>query len=138
MKVLIDEQLDLRMKKELFKFNVSTVHDLGWLGLKNGALRDKLNEENFDYFITADKNLPFQQNLNKANFCILLLNIHDLVWEDEKMFIPKLSEILDNPPNPLPKVICLSIVGLSSTKKLRLLEKLLGDDIIFISDTPSV
>ena len=68
MKLLLDEQLDVSIKPQLFGIEVFTVRDMGWLGLKNGELREKLNENDFQFFLTADKNLPFQQNFEKINF----------------------------------------------------------------------
>ena len=74
MKLLLDEQLDINIKSQLKGIDVFSVRDMGWLGLKNGELRDKLNENNFQLFLTADKNLPFQQNFDKINFTILLFD----------------------------------------------------------------
>ena len=68
MKLLLDEQLDVSIKPQLLGIEVFTVRDMGWLGLKNGELREKLNENDFQFFLTADKNLPFQQNFEKINF----------------------------------------------------------------------
>jgi hypothetical protein len=45
---------------------------MGWAGVKNGELL-KLVEENFDVFITSDKNLRYQQNLVDRNLAIILL-----------------------------------------------------------------
>lgn len=36
---------------------------MGWSGIKNGQLM-QLAEASFDVFITVDRNLAFQQNLN--------------------------------------------------------------------------
>jgi len=60
MSILLDEQLDVRMNAALSDFPVVTVQDKGWLGVKNGVLRERLNQEHFRFFVTADKNLPFQ------------------------------------------------------------------------------
>ena len=44
------------------KFEIATVQELGWTGIKNGELL-RLAENDFDVFITSDKNLRYQQNL---------------------------------------------------------------------------
>lgn len=66
MKLLLDEQIDVRLKSALAELDVYTLMDMGWQGLKNGVLSEKINEGAFAFFITADKNLPFQQNLRQA------------------------------------------------------------------------
>ena len=45
---------------------------MGWTGIKNGALL-KLAEEQFEVFITTDKNLRHQQNLAKRKLAFILL-----------------------------------------------------------------
>ena len=51
---------------------IVTVQDRGWAGIKNGKLL-KLVAEEFDIFITSDKNLRYQQNLNVLNLVVILL-----------------------------------------------------------------
>ncbi len=45
----------------------------GWDRLANGALLDAAEAEGFDLFITADKNLRYQQNLSRRKIAIVLL-----------------------------------------------------------------
>lgn len=133
MKVLLDEQIDFRLKKLLAEFRLQTLHDTGWIGLKNGELREKPNEHGFDFFITADKNLPFQQNFSKIRFTLLLLDLPTLIWQHQELFAPSIAALLKHPPTPLPKIIHISIPGLSKGKKINSLKKLLpGQDILFI------
>lgn len=64
MRILVDENLPVRFFKELLcEFEVQTVNDLDWSGIKNGELMKRI-EGNFDLIITADKNVPYQQNLD--------------------------------------------------------------------------
>ena len=90
MRILFDEQIDVRMAAALTGFPVFTVQDMGWLGVKNGTLRERLNQENFRFFVTADKNLPFQKNLAQTLFTIVLLDTPTLLWPQQELFIPKL------------------------------------------------
>jgi len=126
MSILLDEQIDVRMKAALSDFPVVTVLDKGWLGVKNGVLRERLNQEQFRFFITADKNLPFQQNLTAIKFSIVLLDTPTLLWPKQQLFIPKLTSLLTNPPSPPVKLIHISIDGLSRGKKVLLLKGLVG------------
>ncbi len=72
MKILLDECLDRRIARELIDHEVITVPKQGWAGIKNGKLL-KLGEQEFDVFITVDRNLTFQQNLQKFDLSVIVL-----------------------------------------------------------------
>lgn len=61
-RVLLDECLPKRLKREFIDCAVSTVPEMGWAGKKNGELM-KVAHAQFDVFVTADQNLQYQQNL---------------------------------------------------------------------------
>ncbi|AQG80588.1 hypothetical protein [Spirosoma montaniterrae] len=133
MNVLLDEQIDVRMKLALQEFSACTVQDKGWLGVKNGVLRERLNQEGFRFFITADKNIPFQQNLTLTNFTIILLDTPTLLWPHQQQFIPKLTTLLTLPPETLVKIVHISVEGLSRGKKIASLKILLEpEQILFL------
>jgi hypothetical protein len=133
MKILLDEQLHVNLKPSLSTFNVFEPKDFNWDGLKNGELREKMNENGFTFFVTSDKNLPFQQNLNKTNFTIILLDTPTLKWVHISLFVGKIREILSNPPLILPKLIHISIVEFHNEKRIANLQNLLPpDQILFI------
>ena len=78
MKVLLDEQLPVKLKYRLQpEIEVSTVRDESWLGIQNGALILLALNAGFTVFITNDKNLGFQQKLTR--FKILFININNQV-----------------------------------------------------------
>jgi hypothetical protein len=54
MRILIDEYLDWRLKREFPGHTAMTVTDMGWGGIKNGALLS-LAQSQFDVFISGDK-----------------------------------------------------------------------------------
>ena len=62
MRVLLDECLPRKLKREVQADTVSTVPEMGWASTKNGALLH-LAEQDFNIFLTNDKNLESQQNL---------------------------------------------------------------------------
>ncbi|HEV8366652.1 MAG TPA: DUF5615 family PIN-like protein [Pyrinomonadaceae bacterium] len=72
MRVLLDECVPRKLKRELANHEVETVTDYGWSGIKNGDLL-KLAEAEFDVFLTVDQNLSFQQNLNNFDIGIILM-----------------------------------------------------------------
>jgi hypothetical protein len=55
-RVLLDENLPRGLKRELSGFEVRTVAETGWAGIKNGKLL-RLAEAEFDVLVTADQNL---------------------------------------------------------------------------------
>ena len=72
MKILLDECIDQRFRKELIGHEVVTVPEAGWAGKKNGELL-ALAARDHQVFITVDRNLYFQQNLPKFNIAVLIL-----------------------------------------------------------------
>jgi hypothetical protein len=134
MKILLDEQIQKRMKNALQgDFQVFTLNDVGWLGYKNGILRELLNENKFTFLLTSDKNLPFQQNLNKANFSIILLDSYATAWRFHSLLVPKIQTLLDNCPPVLPKLIHIRNDDWYNTNLIERLQKLLPpDQILFL------
>ena len=138
MKLLLDEQLDINIKSQLKGIDVFSVRDMGWLGLKNGELRDKLNENNFQLFLTADKNLPFQQNFDKINFTIFLFDTPAMRWRYQQLFIAPIQTFLDNMPHPLPKLVHFSIKEVSKGQKKEALKTRLPNNQILFLEFPFI
>ncbi len=93
MKILLDECIDRRLARDLSDFEIKTVPQAGWAGLKNGNLM-KLAEAEFDVFITVDRNLSFQQNLPKFNIAVLVIRSKSNRLEDLQPFAPQIIKIL--------------------------------------------
>jgi predicted nuclease of predicted toxin-antitoxin system len=70
MKILIDESLPRYLKRILIDYDAKTVQEMGWAGVENGALL-KLAESEFEVFLTADKNIRYQQNLKGRKLAII-------------------------------------------------------------------
>ncbi len=73
MRVMLDECVPVRLKRWLPDHEVNTVTGLGWSGIKNGRLLRLLVEGGYDAFVTADKNLEYQQHLPGLPLAILVL-----------------------------------------------------------------
>jgi hypothetical protein len=63
-RVLLDEQLPRHLVHQLQGHEVTTVQQQGWAGMKNGELLRSAAAAGFEVFLTADRNLEFQQNLS--------------------------------------------------------------------------
>ncbi len=74
MKILLDENLPKQLKADFGPdYDVKTVRDMGWLGKKNGELLGLIAFNGFDFFVTIDKNLRYQQNIDRIELKIFLL-----------------------------------------------------------------
>jgi hypothetical protein len=61
-RVLLDECLPKRLKRELVGHDTRTIPEMGWASKRNGELL-ALAVGRFDVFLTADRNLSFQQDV---------------------------------------------------------------------------
>ena len=91
MKILLDECVTKRLKKNLEEFEVFTVIELGLSGIKNGKLMTYCVENKFDILLTIDKNLMHQQNLGKYPVTIVVLNCFTSKIEELITFLPSLK-----------------------------------------------
>src|SRR6185503_9412656 len=91
MNILLDECTPRAVKKRLPHLAIRTVQEMGWSGVKNGELL-KLAEQQFDVFITTDKNLRHQQNLARINLAFLLLPTNQVPVV--VALLPKIEEAL--------------------------------------------
>lgn len=77
MRILLDEGVPKIIQKRLSKLSISNVEDMGWRGIKNGALLDLMTGQ-FQILVTSDKNLPSQQNLKKRQISVVVLPTNDV------------------------------------------------------------
>lgn len=105
MKVLLDECLPRKLKHHLSGHDVFTVPEMGWAGIKNGALL-RLMEPIFDSFITIDGNMQYQQNLGSMRIGVIVLVAPDNTIETLQPLAPEiLQAIEDIQPGNVVKVI---------------------------------
>jgi hypothetical protein len=93
MKLLLDECVDRRLARELPGHFVRTVPQMGWATIKNGRLL-RLAENEFDVFLTVDRNLSFQQPLPRFSIAVVVLRAKSNRFEDLKPFAPKILDAL--------------------------------------------
>ena len=98
MRLLLDECLPKRLKRDLEPYEARTVPEMGWAGIKNGALL-RLAEEQFDVFLTVDQNLTFQQNLTGLALCVVTLSAKSNDIDDLRPLMP---QVLERLPAALP------------------------------------
>ncbi len=96
MKILLDECVTKRLKQHLEEFEVFTVRELNLGGIKNGKLLTFCCENGFDILLTIDKNLMFQQNLEKYPITIAVLNSRTSKIEELIEFLPSFKQKAHN------------------------------------------
>ncbi len=100
-KVLIDENLPVKIKYRLQDIcEIYTVNDKNWNSLENGDLIRAMQKDNFDFLITSDKHLRYQQKIAKYSIGFLILNITDNNYETILPLVEKIKKILQSKDKP--------------------------------------
>jgi hypothetical protein len=73
MRILLDECVPRRFRRELTGHDVRTVPEMGWSGKKNGELLQPMIGQGFDVLLTVDQGVQHQQNLKAAGVAVLVL-----------------------------------------------------------------
>ena len=73
MLVLFDHSTPAPLRYALKVHTVVEAVERGWEMLANGALLQEAEAAGFEVFITADKNIRYQQNLTRRRIAILFL-----------------------------------------------------------------
>ncbi len=73
MKILLDHNLDRRLKNYLTEYETATTQEQNWADVLNGELLTLAEENGFDVLLTADSNIKHQQNLSNRKISILVL-----------------------------------------------------------------
>jgi predicted nuclease of predicted toxin-antitoxin system len=98
MRLLLDESLPRRLRDHLPGHGVKTVVDMGWSGYKNGRLLAAAAAE-FDALITADKNMPHQQNPATLPLAVIILDAPSNELSRLLPLVPRLQAALRNLPS---------------------------------------
>ncbi len=94
MRILLDECIPRKAKHCLTGHDVITVPEQGWAGLTNGKLLAAI-QEHFDFFITVDRNLQFQQRIANLRFGVIVLAAKSNRFEDLRPLLERVPELLE-------------------------------------------
>ena len=97
MRILLDENLDWRLRRDLPGHIVESVRLIGWAGLKNGELLAR-SEGRFDIFVTMDTGLAHQRNLTKQTIAVFILRARSNRLADTRPLMPKVLAMLEDSP----------------------------------------
>ena len=93
MRVLLDEDIPIRLRLYFQTVEVETVEYRGWKGLKNGTLLHTA-QEHFDVLVTMDNNLPDQQPLRQFDIGVAILRAPSKTLEDLAALVPELERLI--------------------------------------------
>jgi hypothetical protein len=93
-RIFLDECVDRRLARHIPGHEVKTARDMGWRTLKNGELL-ALASEQFDVFVTVDRNLSFQQDIGRYPIALIVLRAKSNRLADLAPLMPKLRSQLD-------------------------------------------
>ncbi len=94
MKVLLDENLDHRLRKNLGSHEAVTASYMGWDGLKNGKLLRAAEDGGFDVLLTGDRTLCYEQNPGDRRLAIVAIS--SVEWRIVKDHLPQIVAAIDN------------------------------------------
>ncbi len=94
MRVLLDECVDWRLLRDLAGHDVKTARQMGWSEVKNGKLL-RLTAENFDVFVTVDRNLSFQNKAIDLPLAVIVLAAPTNRLADLRQPLPRLLPAID-------------------------------------------
>ena len=93
MRLLLDECVPKRLKRELAGHDARTVQDSGWAGIKNGALL-KLANGLFDELLTVDQGIEYQQNLSGLSISVVVMMAPSNDVDDLRPLLPGVGQAL--------------------------------------------
>ena len=92
MRIILDENLPQQLKRIFTGHSVNSVQELGLATVKNGRLLALL-ENKCDVFVTADKNIRYQQNLSARRIAIVVLGNQQ--WPNVKLHLDRIVEAVN-------------------------------------------
>ena len=114
MRVLLDHGTPRPIAHWLADHVVAEAKAQGWDRYSNGALLDAAESAGFDLWLTTDKNMQYQQNLQKRKIAVVVLGIGK--WPYIK---PVVSRVVDAVNSAKPGTVTLVDIPLPPRKRSR-------------------
>ena len=96
MRLLLDENLDWRLRHDLPGHQVESVPLIGWAGIENGELLTKAVDARFDVLVTMDSNMVHQQNMANYPIAVIALRAPSNRLTDTRPLMSALLALLRN------------------------------------------
>jgi hypothetical protein len=94
MRLLLDECVPRPLLRDLVAHDVHHVVDMGWSSKRNGELLKLMVGERFQAFLTVDRNLPFQQNLQASGVAVVVVAARTNRVKELRPLMPQILDAL--------------------------------------------
>lgn len=95
MRVLFDESVPRAFARHFVGHEVRTVTEMGWSSRSNGDLLT-LASEQFEFFLTVDQNIEYQQNLDRFDIALVTLLARTNRLQDLLSLAPDIQAVLED------------------------------------------
>lgn len=95
MRIFLDECIDWRLSRDIVGHDVKTAHQMGWAAITNGELL-ALASAQFDVFVTVDRNLAFQQNVDELPVAVIVLRAKSNRLSDLRPLVHNLLAMVES------------------------------------------
>lgn len=92
-KVLFDENVPQKLRRDLPEFFIRTAQEQGWSSFKNGQLLARAVRE-FEVLVTIDQRMRYQQNLQSLSLGIVVIDTRDTRFESIRAHVEELREAI--------------------------------------------
>jgi hypothetical protein len=89
MLVLFDHSVPAPLSSHLSSHTITEARTRGWDTLSNGDLLTEADRAGFDVFLTADKNIQYQQNLAGRKIAVVVLSTPQ--WPLVRLHVAKIA-----------------------------------------------
>jgi hypothetical protein len=93
-RVLFDENMPRKLRRDLLVFRVRTAQEEGWSAFKNGDLLRRA-AVTFDVFVTIDQGIRYQQNVTRLQIGIVVIEVPDTRLAHLRPLVPQLSDAIE-------------------------------------------
>jgi len=93
MRILFDHGTPRGISRFLSGHTVTQARQRGWDTLSNGDLLAEAERAGFDVFVTADKNIQYQQNLSGRKIAVVVLSTPQ--WPLVRLHADKIAEAVN-------------------------------------------
>ncbi len=95
MRVLLDECVPRKLRRQLVGHEVKTVAEMGWSGIKNGTLLRRAAGQ-FDAFVTVDQGIEHQQDLSGVDLGVIVMIAKSNAIDDLRPLVARVLVALKN------------------------------------------
>jgi hypothetical protein len=118
LKILFDHNVDRRFRRHLPGHEIKTTREMRWETLTNGLLLAAAANANFEAFLSIDKKLEHEQNLQTLPLPIIVI---DSISNALPALVPFAPSVLELLKSPLDRLLYLiepngSVLGLASPR----------------------